>query len=156
MSNKLSAQALRNILFDGPWVDDAQLFFGDENLTEIAAKYLRGSSVEETYLETALDWMLDGTDTSLEEYMIVHRQDENANELKRYFERVLLWVENTFPHYRRDLMWGLPWGLYYNKFGKNEYDPYELEMELCQWLVDPRLKNPKGIYLYLLTTKAKN
>ena len=45
-------------------------------------------------------------------------------------------VALTFPIYRAKLMKGLDWGLLYNEYGNNEYDPNELEAEIKTLLQD--------------------
>lgn len=157
MKNKLNAQELRNILYAGPWIEDAKAYLSqnDGYAPLIGELYLKGVPENQDFLETLLEWSADDAGMTVEEYMELHQFDENANELKRYYERVIIWVNCTFTNYRRHLMKGLPWGIYYNAYKDNQYDPRELEFEIRRLLAHPLITNPKWIYIYLLETKSK-
>ena len=47
-------------------------------------------------------------------------------------------------------MKGLPWGLYFNRFGDRAQDPKALERRLLELLDDEDVTNQRGIYEYLL------
>ena len=72
-----------------------------------------------------------------------------------YFESVMNWVKVTFPVLRGKLMKGLPWGLYFNKYGKTKRDGAALEKRIAQLLWDDEdvndITNQRGIYEYLLS-----
>ena len=68
---------------------------------------------------------------------------------------VLNWVQLTFPVYRGKLMKGLEWGLLYNEYGQNTYDPNALESEIKALLQDDDVTKQKGVYEYLLSGKTK-
>ena len=65
------------------------------------------------------------------------------------------WVKKTFPVLRGKLMKGLPWGIYFNKYGKVERDGAALEKRIAQLLRDDEdvgdITNQRGIYEYLLS-----
>ncbi len=73
----------------------------------------------------------------------------------KYFESVIKWVNTTFPFLRGKLMKGLPWGIYFNKYGEEERDPDALEKRIAQLLRDDEdvgdITNQRGIYEYLLS-----
>lgn len=87
--------------------------------------------------------------------MAEHQHDTHATPLKQYFKTVIDWVELTFPTYRAKLMKGLDWGLLYNQYGGNVYDPNELEAEIKKLLQDDDVTKQKGVYEYLLSGKTK-
>ena len=76
--------------------------------------------------------------------MSAHQHDEDCADLWNYFESVMNWVKATFPVYRGKLMKGLPWGIYFNKYGSptagapslRKYDPAALEKRIAQLLRD--------------------
>lgn len=35
--------------------------------------------------------------------MAKHQYDKNADELWQYFQKVIAWVRDVFPHYRREM-----------------------------------------------------
>ena len=45
---------------------------------KIGEKYMSGSPIRQEYLETAISWINNG---KIEEYMSIHQQDDNADEL---------------------------------------------------------------------------
>ena len=87
--------------------------------------------------------------------MAEHQHDTHATPLKQYFKTVIDWVELTFPIYRSKLMRGLDWGLLYNQYSGNVYDPNELETEIKKLLQDDDVTKQKGVYEYLLSGKTK-
>ena len=92
---------------------------------------------------------------SIAKYMAEHQHDTHATPLKQYFKTVMDWVELTFPNYRARLMKGIEWGLLYNEYGANVYDPNALEDEIARLLQDDDITRQKGIYEYLLSGKTK-
>jgi len=153
----LSPQELRNTSYTGPWLSDAKLHFSKPNCTayRIAKDYVNGSPIRQEYLETAIEWIAarDGL-ASIEEYMALHQQDENANQIWLYFRRVIEWVEAIFPVKRKEMK-GIEWGLLYNRFKDTELDPDALERQIKVLLIDDEVTNKKGVYTYVLTGEEK-
>ena len=87
--------------------------------------------------------------------MSAHQHDEDCTDLWAYFNNVISWVNATFPVFRGKLMKGLPWGIYYNKYGETKCNPDELENRISQLLRDDEdindITNQRGIYEYLLS-----
>lgn len=156
MKRKLNAQELRNILYAGPWVEDAKDYFCKENCFAflIGGIYMFGEVEEQDYLETALTWIADAQGITVEQYMELHQYDANSRPLQRYYESVIIWTDTTFPTYRKLLMKGQPWGLYYNAYKDYNYDPDDLERELSRLITQPHRFNLRMIYEYLLIHKA--
>ena len=61
---KLTEQELRNAVYVGTWVADAKKYFSKNGCAAygIGNKYLNGSANRQDYLETAIEWISDGTD----------------------------------------------------------------------------------------------
>lgn len=78
-----------------------------------------------------------------------HQHAPKAQDLWDYFQRVIEWVERLFPTYRKEMK-GLPWGIYYNRYHKNTYDPIALEHEIATLMADPDVTKKSGIYKYVL------
>ena len=123
--------------------------------TAIGDKLLNGSAIRQDFLETALAWIADRDGGDILDYMSAHQHDEDCADLWSYFETVMDWVKKTFPVLRGKLMKGLPWGIYYNKYGKTERDGAALEKRIAQLLRDDEdvndITNQRGIYEYLLS-----
>ena len=64
------------------------------------------------------------------------------------------WVRATFTNTRVKLMKGLPWGIYFNKYGNEKRAPEVLEARIAAMLCDDEdvgdITNQRGIYEYLL------
>ena len=52
-------------------------------------------------------------------------------------------------------MKGQAWGIFYNKYGKNDYDAEKFEEEITKLLKDFDVTNQRGIYEYLLSGKTE-
>lgn len=154
---QLTEQELRNSVYTGEWLTEAKRHFSKTNCVayQMARDYLKGSAIRQDYLETALNWISSDQDIKIEDYMAKHQHDTNCNELWLYFQAVINWTKATFPNYR-NLMKGLDWGIFYNKYGKNAYDPKEFENRIVELLDDEEITNQRGIYEYLLSGNEKH
>ncbi len=155
---QLTAQELRNAIYTGEWLTEAKKYFSKTQCPayQIAGDYLNGSAIRQNYLETALKWIAEREGIEIEDYMSQHQHDTNCNELWLYFQGVVNWVKATFPTYRSKLMKGLDWGIYYNKYGSQKFDPKALESRIVELIDDEDVSNQKGIYEYLLDGQEKH
>ena len=154
---RLTDQELRNAVYAGSWITDAKRYFSKTGSAAdgLAGNYLRGSSIRQEYLETALLWASNKDGIDIEEYMGKHQHDPTAQELWSYFRSVIEWVQAIFPKYRKEMK-GLPWGLYYNQHGKRkDLDPAALEKEVQKLMGDEDVSKKSGIYEYLLTGEER-
>ena len=155
---QLTAQELRNAIYTGEWLTEAKKYFSKTQCPayQIAGDYLSGSAIRQNYLETAIKWIAARDGIEIEDYMSHHQHDTNCNEIWLYFQTVINWVKATFPNFRKKLMCGLDWGIFYNKYGTNAYDPKALESRIIELLDDEDVSNQKGIYEYLLDGNEKH
>lgn len=154
---RLTDQELRNAVYAGSWVTDAKRYFSKTGSAAdgLAGDYLKGSSIRQEYLETALLWASDKDGVTIEEYMGKHQHDPTAQELWSYFRSVIEWVQAIFPKVRKEMK-GLPWGLFYNVHGtRKDLDPVKLEGEIQKLMGDEDVSKKSGIYEYLLTGEEK-
>jgi len=152
---KLEQQELRNAVYAGPWLSDAKKFFSRTNgpASQLAADLLAGAANRQDFLETALKWICDRQGLKkVDEYMGLHQQDPNANELVMYFRQVESWVRTLFPaaNYRKQ-MDGLPWGVWFNKYGTQQFDAAKLEVQVSALMADDEVQSKAGIYAYVLS-----
>lgn len=148
---ELTNQELRNAVYSGSWVTDAKRYFSKNSRPKIGDDYLSGSANRQEYLETAIDWISNG---QIREYMSEHQHDPTAIDLWNYFQSVINWVKAVFPKYRREMK-GIEWGILYNEFKDQKYDPKILEQEVSKLMEDDDVGNKKGIYIFVLTRKEK-
>jgi len=153
---QLNAQERRKAQYTGKWLYEAKKHFSKTGCAAaaIADKLVNGSAIRQDFLETALSWIADRDGGDILDDMSAHQHDENCDDLRCYFERVIEWVNATFPILRGKLMKGLPWGIYFNKYGKAKLDAAKLEKRISQLLRDDEdindITNQRGIYEYLL------
>jgi len=148
---ELTNQELRNAVYSGSWVTDAKRYFSKNSRPKIGDDYLSGSANRQEYLETAIDWISNG---QIKEYMSDHQHDPTAIDLWDYFQSVINWVKAVFPKYRREMK-GIEWGILFNEFKDQKYDPNILEQEVSKLMEDDDVGNKKGIYIFVLTRKEK-
>lgn len=167
---QLNAQERRNAQYTGKWLYEAKRHFSKIGCAAAAIgdKLLNGSAIRQDYLETALEWISDRDARQRSDrdervpphgdvldYMSAHQHDMDCADLWSYFENVMNWVKTTFPVLRGKLMKGLPWGVYFNKYGGTALDGDALEKRIAQLLRDDEdvndITNQRGIYEYLLS-----
>jgi hypothetical protein len=151
---KLTEQELRNAVYAGSWVGDAKRYFSKSACPAygMAADYLKGSPIRQDYLETVIEWISGG---DIEGYMANKQHKPNANELWLYFQKVINWVEVTFPNYRSPMK-TVAWGKLYNQFGEEELDAAALEGRVSTLMQDEDVGRKKGIYSYVLDDKERH
>lgn len=154
---QLTDQELRNAVYAGPWVSDAKRYFSKTKCqaSNLADDYLKGSSIRQEFLETAISWAASAEGESIEVYMAQHQNDPTAQPLWSYFRSVIEWVQSVFQKKRREMK-GLPWGLFYNEHHeRHDLDPKELEERVSELMADEDVQKKAGVYEYLLTGNEK-
>ncbi len=154
---KLTEQEIRNAVYTGPWLSDAKLKFSKSNcvaylLANDGGKLVSGSPIRQDYLETAISWINDG---EIKDYMAKHQHDKNAEELWKYFQKVIAWVRRVFINYRREMS-DVNWGELYNKFKNEKLNVQNLETEIKKLMQDEDVTKKSGIYPYVLTRQEKH
>ena len=146
----LTKQELRNAVYHGPWLSSAKAYFSRPGCPAdgIGAKHLKGSPIRQDYLETAIQWIKNESQT-VEEYMSRHHHDNNAIALWNHFRSVIDWTNATFTKYRKQMK-GVEWGPLYTRFRDKDFDPTALEADTKRLMLDDDVTNKSGIYPYLL------
>lgn len=148
---QLTAQELRNAIYTGEWLTEVKRYFSKTACPAyaIANDYLNGSPIRQNYLETAIRWIAARDGKEIEDYMAKHQHDTNCNEIWLYFQSVINWAKATYSKYRKEMK-GLEWGIYFNKYSTNSYDPRTLETRIIELMEDEDVTKHSGIYEYLL------
>ena len=154
---KLTQQELRNAVYSGSWLSDAKIFFSKRNCiaTKEAADYLKGSAIQQDYLETTLSWIANSDPKyhdKIEAYMSEHQFDSDSNEIRLYFQNVMNWFKAIFPDYYKEMK-GLEIGILYNKYNNNKYDRSKIGQEVKELMIDEDVIKKSGIFEYLLSNK---
>lgn len=154
---KLTQQELRNAVYSGSWLSDAKIFFSKRNCIAVkeAADYLKGSAIQQDYLETTLSWIANSDPKyhdKIETYMSEHQFDSDSNEIRLYFQNVMNWFKAIFPDYYKEMK-GLEIGILYNKYKDNRYDRNKMRQEVKELMIDEDITKKNGIFEYLLSNK---
>lgn len=154
---RLTEQELRNAVYSGTWISDAKRYFSKTGCAahSIASELLKGSSIRQEYLESALFWASSAEGKTIEAYMSVHQNDSTAINLWNYFRSVIDWVNAVFPKTRKEMK-GVQWGLLFNKHGKRtDLNANFLESEIQRLMEDEDVTKKSGIYEYVLSHDEK-
>ena len=150
---QLSPQELRNSVYTGSWLTDAKRHFSKTGCPAkgLSDKYINAIPIRQELLEKALKGIceLKGM-KDITEYMSLHKNDNDADELWQYFQDVIHWVEKIFSKYYADMK-GLDWCHLYNKYHENNYNSSEIEKQVKDLHEDlEEVQKQSGIYEYLL------
>ncbi|HLP86731.1 MAG TPA: DUF262 domain-containing protein [Candidatus Paceibacterota bacterium] len=154
----LTDQELLNAMHTGPWLTDAKRWFSKTSAPAVQDgrdKLVNGSPIRQEILATALKWI---SNNSIENYMNLHKDDNDAQELWQYWQSVFDWVNRIFPNQdsnRTKLMKGLEWGNFYNEYKNKKLNAKDLENQIIKLINDDEVENKKGIYEYLLTRNER-
>lgn len=148
----LNEQELRNAIYSGSFITKAKTEFSKSTDPRQSkwGSYIKGDPARQEVLETALKWVSDSQGMSIDGYMAAHRQDDDIDELKTYFTTVIDWVTSRFPGTPRNQMKGLPWGKFYEKWGKDSYDGDATAKRVKELFGDPTIRSKKNIYEFIL------
>jgi len=144
----LNNQELNNAIYSGPFVTLGKAEFSNSQNANIQkwTAYVSGSANRQEFLECALDWVSKG---KIEDYMALHRKDDNINELKIYFTSVIEWVSTVFTDVESEMR-GLEWGRLYESYHKLPYNSKTLSDKVKKLYADPYIKNRKGVFEFIL------
>jgi len=144
----LNNQELLNAVYSGQFVTLCKEEFSNSQNANIQkwSAYISGSVNRQDFLERALDWVSKG---NIGDYMSRHRNDNNINEVKNYFNSVIDWVSTVFTDVESEMR-GLEWGRLYETYKKIPYDPKDISKKVKELYADPYVKNRKGVFEYIL------
>lgn len=144
----LNRQELLNAIYSGPFVTLGKAEFSNTQNANIQKwnKYIKGSASRQEFLERALDWVSKG---DIGSYLSAHRNDNNINELKNYFNSVIDWVSTVFIEVLPEMR-GLEWGRLYETYHDKAYDPKMILSDVKLLGADSYVNDRKGIFEYLL------
>lgn len=144
----LVAQELRNASYHGPFVTKARSVFSNTGNSSMARwqTYAKGDPKRQAILEAALDWVSDG---NIDEYMALHRDDTEIDELKNHFDTVIDWIDSIFDYTGSEVC-GLEWGRLYKTYHTKAYSKEAVSNRVDELLGDPQITNKRGIFEYIL------
>lgn len=145
---ELKPQERLNAIFSGPFVTLAKAEFSNTQNANIQmwSAYVKGSANRQDFLERALEWV---SKCDIAFYMSKHRNDNNINELKTYFNSVIDWVSTVFVDVFPEMR-GLEWGRLYEEHHGKSFDPKKMSKDVRALVADDFVKNRKGLFEFLL------
>lgn len=144
----LNEQELRNAIYSGPFVTEAKQEFSNSGNAKQQKwqSYIKGVVNRQDILQEALNWVSRG---NIDTYMSQHRYDTNINDLKNYFNTVIEWASSVFVNIEKEMR-GLNWGLLYETYHRNSYNPSEIESRVRELFADPDITKRAGIFEFIL------
>lgn len=146
----LNRQELLNATYSGPFVTQAKAVFSNSRNPQLQkwGCYVSGSANRQDILHTALAWVSKGEE-NIGGYMSLHRNDASIEELKTYFDTVIDWAKTLFGEPKGEMR-GSEWGLFYERYHANSYNPDALQRRVDELYADEAVRNKKGVFEYLL------
>lgn len=147
----LNDQELLNAIYSGPFVTaaKAQLSNSQNSNVQVWQHYVSGNVKRQDFLEQALLWVSSSQQRSADQYMALHRCDDNCRELTGYFTTVIKWATAMFTEIRRELC-GQEWGRLYEKYHLLPFRVDALNRRVDSLMADEAVRNKKRIYEYVL------
>lgn len=144
----LNEQELLNAVYSGPFVTLGKETFSNKQNAYLSmwSAYISGAVDRQDFWACALDWVSKG---NVGEYMSKHRMDDNINGVKTYFDTVITWVSGVFIDVIPEMK-GIEWGRLYELYGRQPYNPANVTANLQKLMADPFVKNPRGIFEFIL------
>ena len=108
--------------------------------------YISGAVDRQDFWACALNWVSKG---NVGEYMSKHRMDNNITGVKTHFDTVISWVSGVFTDVVPEMK-GIEWGRLYETYGRQPYNPANVAENLRKLMADPFIRNPRGIFEFIL------
>ncbi len=149
----LNKQEIANSVYSGSFVTLAKAEFSNSQNSNLQlwSSYVKGDVLRQEILRVALEWVVKSSDDEkIERYMSKHREDKNIDELKKYFNAVIAWIEKIFPNTYSE-MCGLEWGRLFEKYHEKKFDVKKISAEVKKLFKDEFVTNKRGIFEYILS-----
>ena len=146
----LNKQELLNATYSGPFVTEAKRIFSNSRSPQLQKwySYINGNANRQDILHAALAWVAKGEE-NIGGYMSLHRNEDNIEELKTYFDTVIEWAKTLFGEPKTEMR-GLEWGAFYEQYHSNSYSPAQLQQRVNELYADEAVTNKRGVFEYLL------
>ena len=144
----LNKQELLNATYHGPFITLARKTFSNSKNTNMNKwlTYIKGDPKRQDVLATALDWVSNG---NIRDYMALHRNDNNIDELKAHFDSVIDWISSVFDYTDKEIR-GLEWGRLYSAYHEQPYNKDVITKRVNELMSDLAVRNKKGVFEYIL------
>jgi len=146
----LKSQELLNAVYSGTFVTLGKAEFSNSQNSNIQkwSAYIKGVANRQDFWERALEWVSKDKE-NIGEYMSLHRYDDNIDEVKTYFNKVIDWISSVFEEVY-DEMCGLEWGRLYDAYNNKKIDRDKIAKQVREIYGDAAVRNRRGIWEFLL------
>lgn len=156
---KLTEQELLNAIYSGAFVTDARKKFSKTGCAAATryAGYISGTPINQDLLKIAFTWKArqEGL-KSVREYMSAHQQDEDANDLWEYYQKVLNWAKSLFE-VNKGLTEKQDWGELYEKYHDQRLESKGVyAAQITDLLQDDDVTKHSGIIPYILAGRTRD
>lgn len=153
----LKPQELLNAIYSGSFVNAAKRVFSNSSNSNLQkwSSYIKGDVKRQDYLATALQWVSDHLNTTVDACMSLHRRDTAITELENYFNSVIDWISATFSMVESE-MCGLEWERIYETYHTHPFSTSEIESRVAELMKDEYVRNKRGIFEFVLTEAMGN
>jgi len=154
---ELNVQERLNAIYSGPFITLARAAFNDKRNANIQKwnAYIKGSTLRQEFLASALKWVSAPKGMSVEAYMAENRYKNDIGELQSYFDAVIEWASTTFLEVASKSMQGLEWGSLYEQYHGNSYSSKQVSEEAMRLLADRCVTSKSGVFEYVLSGGTK-
>ncbi len=144
----LNEQELLNAVYSGPFVSALKREFSNSSnpLIQQRESYIKGQVNRQEHLAAVLEWVSHGR---VSEYMSRHRHSDSIRGVIEHFDRVVGWIDDTFPRVYAEMR-GLPWGQLYDSYHGSPYDSDQIGQRVEVLMGDPHVTHKRGIFEYVL------
>ena len=141
-------QEVRNAVYHGSFVTKAKTVFSNSQNSKLTRwlAYVNARVNRQELLQEAIKWV---SNDDIDNYMALHRTDDNINELTTYFETVIEWIESVLDEPFSELK-GINWGRLYRQYHNKPYSQKEVSKRVADLLNDTQIKDKKGVFEYVL------
>ena len=149
----LNKQEIANSVYSGNFVTLAKKEFSNSQNSNLQrwSSYVKGDVLRQEILRIALAWVVKShDDEKIENYMSLHREDKNIDELKNYFTTVISWIEKNF-HDTYPEMCGIDWGRLFETYHEKIFDAKKIAEKIKKLFEDEAVTNKRGIFEYVLS-----
>lgn len=147
----LTNQELLNAIYSGKFITEAKSIFSNSQNSNMQKwqTYVKGNPKRQEILEVALNWIAAKQKVTIDSYLGTHRNDDNINEIKMYFETIIEWANSMFKEVHPEMK-GLDWNLLYETYHSNGYNKDQLNSRIEELFTDEYVTNKRGIFEYVL------
>lgn len=172
-ASTLEDQELRNATYHGPFVEALKKAFvwkkspilakGNIYNPELYIMSNKDTRIRQGFVELALEWISyyewkngkntgEDSDQRIRNYMGVHKNDNNADEVVAHYKKVIDWARDVFhkEYIEQKCAKNVEWGRLYAEYGNASIDKEYVNREADRLFSDEEVKANSAVFEYVL------